>query len=91
MLSRIFEVTFLNVGTGVDMSIRELAEGIATATGYEGTIHWDTSKPDGTPKKQLDVSRIAHLGWNARISLEKGLASTVATFREQLSKELVRL
>lgn len=85
------ELTYLNVGTGIDLSIRELAEAVATATDYQGDIHWDTSKPDGTPKKQLDVSRLAALGWQARISLAEGLASTVALFREQLSQELVQL
>ena len=82
---------FLNVGTGVDLSIRELAEAVAKATGYSGAIEWDTSKPDGTPKKQLNVSRLAALGWRARISLAQGLASTVSEFREQLSQQLVRL
>lgn len=85
------ELPFLNVGTGVDLSIRELAEAVARATGFSGTIHWDTSQPDGTPKKQLDVSRLANLGWRARIPLAQGLASTVALFREQLKAELVRL
>ncbi len=85
------ELAFLNVGTGIDLSIRELSQGVASATGFTGMIHWDTSKPDGTPKKQLDVSRLATLGWRARIPLAEGLASTVMMFREQLSKELVRL
>ncbi|QNI83341.1 GDP-L-fucose synthase [Synechococcus sp. RS9907] len=82
---------FLNVGTGVDLTIRALAEAVAQATGYQGEILWDTSKPDGTPKKQLDVSRLARLGWRAQIPLADGLASTVALFREHLSQELVRL
>jgi len=82
---------FLNVGTGVDLTIGALAEAVAQATGYRGEILWDTSKPDGTPKKQLDVSRLAALGWCARITLVQGLASTVAEFREQLRAELVRL
>lgn len=69
------EQQFLNVCTGVDLCIRELAEAVARATGYSGTIHWDTSKPDGTPRKQL----------------AEGLRSTVAQFREQLSQRLVRL
>jgi GDP-L-fucose synthase len=86
-----FELPFLNVGTGVDLSIRELAEAVANATGYSGTIQWDTSKPDGTPKKQLNVSRLASLGWRARIPLVEGLASTVVLFREHLSLELARL
>ena len=82
---------FLNVGTGVDLTIGALAEAVAEATGYGGEILWDTSKPDGTPRKQLDVSRLAALGWRARIPLAQGLASTVAEFREQLSQQLVRL
>jgi len=82
------ELQFLNVGTGVDLSIRELAEQVAAATGYGGTITWDSSKPDGTPKKQLDVSRLAALGWRARIPLAEGLASTVADFAAQGSERL---
>ncbi len=64
---------------------------VATATGYQGTIEWNRSKPDGTPKKQLDVSSLATLGWRARIPLAEGLASTVALFREELAQQLVRL
>jgi GDP-L-fucose synthase len=85
------EQHFLNVGTGVDLTIRELAEAVAAATGYQGEIHWDASKPDGTLKKQLDVSRLADLGWRARIPLAEGLRSTVVLFREELSQRLVRL
>ena len=85
------ELPYLNVGTGVDLSIRDLAEAVATATGYQGAIEWDSSKPAGTPKKQLDVSRLAALGWRARIPLAEGLASTVALFREELAQQLVRL
>ena len=85
------ELTYLNVGTGVDLSIRELAEAVAEATGFTGTIDWDSSKPDGTPKKQLDVRRMASLGWRARIPLAEGLAKTVQLFRDQLSQDLVRL
>jgi len=85
------ELQFLNVGTGLDLSIRELAEAVAAATGFQGEILWDSSKPDGTPKKQLDVSRLAALGWRSRIPLADGLASTVALFREELAQQLVRL
>ena len=85
------ELPFLNVGTGIDLSIRELAEAVAQATGYNGAIDWDTTKADGTPKKQLDVSRLANLGWQARIPLNEGLASTVSLFREQLKGQLGRL
>ena len=65
---------FLNVGTGIDLTIRELAQQVATTVGFTGEIHWDTSKPDGTPKKQLDVSRLAKMGWRAKISLREGLS-----------------
>ena len=82
------ELQFLNVGTGVDLTIRELAEAVAAATGFRGEIHWDASKPDGTPKKQLDVSRLAALGWRARIRLAEGLASTVAEFAARGSERL---
>lgn len=84
-------LSFLNVGTGVDLSIRELAEAVARATGFQGEILWDTSQPDGTPKKQLDVSRLSQLGWRANIALSDGLLSTVAGFREQLQQQCLRL
>ncbi len=82
------EQQFLNVGTGVDLTIRELAEAVASATGFQGEILWDASKPDGTPKKQLDVGRLAALGWRARIPLAEGLVSTVADFAAQGSERL---
>ena len=85
------DLTYLNVGTGVDLSIRELAESVATATGYKGMIEWDSHKPDGTPKKQLDVRRLTALGWRARIPLEEGLPSTVHFFKQALATQLVRL
>ena len=85
------EQQFLNVGTGVDLTIRELAEAVAEATGFQGEILWDASKPDGTPKKQLDVSRLAALGWRSRIPLGEGLRSTVVLFREELSQRMVLL
>jgi len=75
---------FLNVGTGIDLSIRELAEAVAAATGFAGTIAWDSTKPDGTPKKQLDVSRLAALGWRARIPLAEGLVSTVINYSNNI-------
>jgi GDP-L-fucose synthase len=84
-------LAFLNVGTGVDLSIRELAEAVAAATGFNGAILWDASKPDGTPKKQLDVSRLAALGWRARIPLAEGLLTTVDAFRSQLQDASARL
>jgi GDP-L-fucose synthase len=66
----------LNVGTGEDLMIRELAEMMARVTGFRGALVFDHSKPDGTPRKILDVSRIHALGWKARIPLEEGIAAT---------------
>jgi GDP-L-fucose synthase len=73
----------LNIGTGTDITIKELAETIAEVTGFKGRIEWDTSKPDGTMLKRMDVSRIAALGWQARIGFREGLASTYRWFLEQ--------
>ena len=84
------DMSFLNVGTGVDVSIRDLAESVASATGFHGQICWDTSKPDGTPKKQLDVSRLKKLGWSSRIPLSQGLTRTVAEYSVELNKQLLR-
>ncbi|MCY1369788.1 GDP-L-fucose synthase [compost metagenome] len=61
------------MGTGVDCTIRELAETIARVTGFTGRLSFDASKPDGTPRKLMDVSRLKALGWQARIGLEDGL------------------
>ncbi|WP_144144754.1 GDP-L-fucose synthase family protein [Paraburkholderia sp. BCC1884] len=71
-----------NVGVGEDLSIRELAESICRTTGFEGDLVFDASKPDGTPRKLLDVSRLAQMGWRASIGLEDGLASTYQNFLE---------
>ena len=70
----------VNVGVGEDLTIRDLAEKVRQAVGFAGTIRWDTSKPDGTPRKLLDVGRIQKLGWRATIPVEQGIASTYAWF-----------
>ena len=70
----------INVGTGVDVTIRELAETIRDVVGFEGELVFDTTKPDGTPRKLLDVSKLRGLGWQAKISLQSGLTSTYAWF-----------
>jgi GDP-L-fucose synthase len=71
----------INVGVGEDVSIKELAETIKRIIGFEGSIEWDSSKPDGTPRKLLDVSRLTALGWKAKISLEDGIASTYQWYK----------
>lgn len=74
--------TQVNVGTGTDVTIKEIAETIAEVVGFTGETVWDTSKPDGTPQKLMDVSRINEAGWTARIGLREGLRSTVDWYRE---------
>ena len=71
----------VNVGTGEDVTIKELAQLVATATGFQGTTSWDTSKPDGTPRKLMDVSLLRSLGWSASIDLPTGLDDAVAWYR----------
>ena len=73
-------LSHINVGTGVDCTIRELAETMARVIGFKGTLVFDSSKPDGTPRKLMDVSRLKALGWQATISLEDGLVSTYQWF-----------
>ena len=71
----------LNIGTGVDITIKELAAKIAAICGFAGEIIWDSTKPDGTPRKVLDVSRLSEIGWKPEISLEEGISSTVDWYR----------
>jgi GDP-L-fucose synthase len=73
-------LSHINVGTGTDCTIRELAETLARVTGFKGSLRFDAGKPDGTPRKLLDVSRLEALGWRASIPLEDGLRSTYAWF-----------
>jgi GDP-L-fucose synthase len=80
----------INVGTGIDLEIRELANLIAQVTGYSGDIEWDTSKPDGTPRKLLDVSRINKLGWQSEITLEQGVASTYDWYLQAIKNGSLR-
>ena len=80
----------LNIGSGEDLSIKELASTVARAAGFTGQIQWDSSKPDGTPRKVLDVSRIKALGWKPTITLEEGIASTIAWYKEANARGEVR-
>jgi GDP-L-fucose synthase len=74
----------VNVGSGTDVTIREIAETVASVVGYTGATEWDSTKPDGTPQKLLDVSKLAEAGWTAKISLEEGLERTVAWYRDHI-------
>jgi GDP-L-fucose synthase len=73
-------LSHINVGTGRDVTIRELAEAMARVVGFQGELRFDTSKPDGTPRKWMDVSRLAEMGWRASIELEQGLRETYEWF-----------
>jgi GDP-L-fucose synthase len=76
------ENDIVNIGVGEDIAIKELAEKIRAIVGFEGDIFYDSSKPDGTPRKLVDVTKLSGLGWKARISLDEGLASTYEWFLE---------
>ena len=78
-------LSHINVGTGIDCTIRELVETVAKVVGFQGEIVWDTSKPDGTPRKLLNVDRLRSLGWNHRFSLEEGLDDSYQWFLENQS------
>lgn len=80
LLQKYDDPEIINVGTGEDVSIRELAELICEIVGFEGELTWDANKPDGTPRKLLDISKIRRLGWSPSISLREGIAQTYAWF-----------
>ena len=80
----------LNVGVGSDISIKELAKLTASIIGFKGEIFWDSSKPDGTPRKLLDISKLKNLGWSAKTDLEKGIELTFKSYLEDLENKSVR-
>jgi GDP-L-fucose synthase len=82
---------WINVGTGMDVTIRELTEIVAAATGYTGRITWDTAMPDGTPRKLLDVSKLSALGWKAKLALRDGIASTYQSFLAEKRAGVLRV
>ena len=75
--------SWINIGTGKDVTIKELAEKIASVVGFDGIIKWDKNKPDGTPQKKLDVTRLKDLGWEAKINLDEGLYRTYEVFKKE--------
>jgi GDP-L-fucose synthase len=81
---------FLNIGTGEDVTIKELTEIIAKTVGYSGSVVWDTTKPDGTPRKLLNVEKLHNLGWRHKISLKDGVEKTYNAFLEELSAGILR-
>jgi GDP-L-fucose synthase len=81
----------LNIGTGFEISIKDLAQMIAELTEFKGEVNWDHSKPDGVERKVLDISRITTLGWSPSISIREGISDTISWFRENRSKGAMRL
>jgi GDP-L-fucose synthase len=81
---------WVNVGTGEDVTIKELAETVARVVGFEGELVWDTTKPDGTPRKLLDVSKMTSLGWRATTPLERGIEAVYVDFQHALQHEALR-
>jgi len=79
------ESEHINVGTGEDISIKDLAELIAEVVGYKNDVDWDSSKPNGTPRKLLDVSKINNLGWESKIGLREGIQDTYNWYRQNLT------
>jgi len=82
LMENYHDSAIINVGTGEDVTIKELAEKVRVVVGYEGEIVWDTTKPDGTPKKLLDVSKLHTLGWKHTIQLDYGIATTYTWYKE---------
>ncbi len=80
----------LNVGSGIDISIKDLATLISSIVGYKGEVAWDLSKPDGTPRKLLDVSKLNTLGWSAKTELKKGIELTLKSFLEESLNKSIR-
>jgi GDP-L-fucose synthase len=83
MMQNYNEQQFLNIGTGIDLSIKELALLIKKIIGFEGELSFDNSKPDGTPKKLMDVSKLHSLGWKHKINLEEGIKSVYSSITNQ--------
>jgi GDP-L-fucose synthase len=80
----------LNIGSGEDLTIKALAELVAEVAGFTGEIAWDSSKPDGTPRKVLDVTKVKSLGWSPAISLRDGIASTIEWYIDATAKGVSR-
>jgi len=81
------ESEIINIGTGEDISIAELARMIKEVVGYTGKIIWDTTKPNGTPRKLLDVTKLHNLGWHHNMSLREGISHTVSWFLDNYYKD----
>jgi GDP-L-fucose synthase len=90
-LENVLEDNLYNVGTGRDLTIKELAEKIQNAVGYEGEVIWDHTKPDGTPRKLMDVSKLKEMGWVYKTDLEEGIKNTYEWFQKTQDFKQVKL
>lgn len=88
LLEKYSGLEHVNVGSGKEVTIKELAELVKDVVGYEGEIIWDSSKPDGTPRKLMDSSKLANLGWEPKISLKDGLTNTYNWYLENGAAQL---
>jgi GDP-L-fucose synthase len=86
LMDRYSEEQFINVGSGSELSIRELTEIVKRVVGFQGDVVWDKSKPDGTPRKLMDSSRLAALGWKPRVDLEMGIRAAYEDFLKRFMK-----
>ncbi len=82
---------WMNVGSGEEISIKDLANKISREIGFEGKINWDKSKPDGTPRKKLSSNRINQLGWKSQINIDMGIKNTLRAFNQEMSEDKIRL
>jgi GDP-L-fucose synthase len=85
LLKNYSEEQFINVGSGSEISIRELSELVGRVIGFSGKITWDSSKPDGTPRKLMDSSRLFSLGWRPKVTLEAGIRLAYADFLKRFA------
>ncbi|MFT7481345.1 MAG: GDP-L-fucose synthase [Oceanospirillaceae bacterium] len=85
LMQNYHESSLVNIGTGVDVTIKELAETIQEIVGYEGKINWDTEKPDGTPRKLMNVSKLHDLGWQHTINLKEGIKRVYGEYKNNVN------
>ena len=83
--------SWLNVGSKYEISIKDLAKKIALKCGYKGRVIWDNSKPDGTPRKKLDISKLTNLGWQAKTNLDIGISKTIEAYSNEKKSGKLRL
>ena len=83
-------LTLLNVGTGIDITIKDLAREISQTVGFKGKTEWDNTKPDGTFKKQLDVSKLMSLGWKPKIKLKEGIKDAIDSYKKEIAENNFR-